>query len=529
MANGLSPKRRAYMQQRAPILRARLCAKLSRTDAEAFLQLLWAVGVLQSGDADPAKPFIRYPPQAATDDFGSRFAVRAWELEALANLSILTERQDGAALTACDDFQELSQFINALRDFENVESGAYVEPGAIFEEMHRIGQRQFYWQRDHVNRPDFYRSIFLYGQGGAAEFFQQAYGLSIGDFTKAGFALFAALAQHPTHAPMFALGELGVTQELVEATLRLMALPYDQSADVLAQIIAAAGAGNLQAAYQPSLLRRWPILRFGGQGERLRAPLPTLVLHRFSSGLYYDLLAAGPGVRDEVARRFEAYCVAYIAAVLPALATTPEYRYQRGVAGDQVDSPDALISDGELLRVAIECKATKLTFAAQFADEPAVAAASKYDELGKGVFQLWRYFSHCRRGLTRHVVNDDTHGLILTVDAWLVMSRGLTDHVLANARARAEKEPGMLPEDQRPVSFAAIQDFEGFAQRTDEAGFLRTLAATRQERFQGWILPNVRRDLEPPLPEVKPYPFEVGDLLAWWNDLEGLEEKARAT
>lgn len=86
----------------------------------------------------------------------------------------------------------------------------------------------------------------------------------------------------------------------------------------------------------------------------------------------------------------------------------------------------------------------------------------------------------------------------------------------------------MLPEDQRPVSFAAIQDFEGLAQRTDEAGFFRTLAAAKEERFQGWILTNIRRDLEAPLPQVKPYPFEVGNLLAWWN-LDELEEKARAS
>lgn len=252
MANGISPAQRAYMRRRAPVLRARLCAQLSRTDGEAFLQLLWAVGVLQSGDPAPAKPFIRFPPQAATDEIGSRFAVHAWELEALANLSILTDRQQGPPFTACDDFRRLSPFINALRDYENVESGAFVEPGAIFEEMHRIGQRTFYWQRDHVNRPDFYRSIFLYGQGGAAEFFQGAYGFSIEDFTKAGFALFAALARHPSHARTFELGELSVTTEMVEKALGMMALPYDRAAGVLAQTIAAAGAANLQAAYQPN-------------------------------------------------------------------------------------------------------------------------------------------------------------------------------------------------------------------------------------------------------------------------------------
>jgi hypothetical protein len=87
----------------------------------------------------------------------------------------------------------------------------------------------------------------------------------------------------------------------------------------------------------------------------------------------------------------------------------------------------------------------------------------------------------------------------------------------------------MLPDDQRPVSFAAIQDFEAFAQRTDEAGFLRTLAAARQQRFQGWILPNIRRELEPPLPQVKPYPFEVGDILTWWNELSEPKETGRPT
>lgn len=72
------------------------------------------------------------------------------------------------------------------------------------------------------------------------------------------------------------------------------------------------------------------------------------------------------------------------------------------------------------------------------------------------------------------------------------------------------------------MSFAAIQDFESLTARTDEAGLFRTLAAANEERFLGWILPNIPRDLEAPLPEVKPYPFQVGDLLAWWRDIERL-------
>jgi hypothetical protein len=517
-----SPGRRPYLQKRVGVLRARLNADLSATDTEAFLQLLWAIGVLQSDEPDPAKPFLRFPPQAMTADFASPYAVRAWELETLANLVVQTTKTKEPPTLACGDFNNVSRFINALRNLENVESGAYLEPGAIFKEMHRIGQRQFPWQRGYVNNPDAYRAIYLYGQGGAATFFEQRHGISIEAFTKAGFALFATLASRPMAQCTIDFGELGVTPETLALVLGLMVLPAEEASAVLAQTVTAADALDLPTAYKPSLLRRWPILSFGPQGERLRAPLPALVLQRISSGLYYDLLAGGGALRDEIARRFETYCIALMEAALPQLAISPEYRYRRGGPADQVDSPDILVADQDRLALAIECKATKLTFAAQFADEPSVAAASKYDELGKGVFQLWRYFSHCRRGLTRHVVDQDTCGLILTVDTWLVMSRELQQHVMDNARQRAEAEPGMAIEDQRPVNFAAIQDFERLVLQTDEAGFFRTLTAAKEERFLGWLLPDIRRDNEAPLPEPKPYPFDVGDLLAWWSEIDGL-------
>jgi hypothetical protein len=513
-----SPGRRPYLQKRVGVLRARLNADLAATETEAFLQLVWAIGILQSDEPGPAKPFLRFPPQAMTDNFASPYAVRAWELETLANLVVQTAKSEGPATLACGDFNNASRFINALRNLENVESGAYLEPGSIFKEMHRIGQRQFPWQRGYVHNPDVYRSIYLYGQEGGATFFEQRHGLSLEAFTKTGFALFAALANRPTAQRTIDLGELGVPPETLALVLDLIALPADQARDVLAQTVNAADALDLPTAYKPSLLRRWPILSFGPRGERLRAPLPALVLQRITAGLYYDLLAAGGGLRDEIARRFETYCMALMRAALPRLAISPEYRYPRGGAADQIDSPDILLSDQKRLTLAIECKATKLTFAAQFADEPSVAAASKYDELGKGVFQLWRYFSHCRRGLTRHDVDDDTCGLILTVDTWLVMSRELQQHVMDNARQRAAAEPGMTAEDQRPVNFAAIQDFERLVLQTDEAGFFRTLAAAKEERFLGWLLPDIRRDNEAPLPEPKPYPFDLGDLLVWWGE-----------
>lgn len=524
----VSAGRRPYFQKRVGVLRDRLGADLATTDTEEFLQLLWAIGVLQGGDPAPAVPFIRFPPQAATNHFTSRYTVHPWELETLTNLAVETPKAEGASTPAGRDFESASRFVNALRNLENVEAGAHLEPGAIFKEMHRIGQRQFGWQRGYANNPDVYRSIYIYGQGRCAEFFEQRYGISIESFTKAGFALFAALSDHPAAERTIDLREIGITPQMLASTLGLLALPSSQAGTILAETVAAAGALDLPTAYKPSLLRRWPILSFGEQDERLRAPLPTLVFQRISSGLYYDLLAGGGTLRSETARRFETYCIDLMLATLPGLTISPEYRYRRGGPGDEIDSPDILVADQERLTLAIECKATKLTFAAQFADEPAIAAAAKYDELGKGVFQLWRYFSHCRRGLTHHIVDADTCGLVLTLDTWLVMSHELQEHVLSNARLRAEAEPDMTAEDQRKVSFAAIQDFERLVLQTDEAGLFRTLAAAKEERFVGWLLPDVRRDNEVPLAEPKSYPFDPGELLIWWGELDALRDASSA-
>ena len=82
----------------------------------------------------------------------------------------------------------------------------------------------------------------------------------------------------------------------------------------------------------------------------------------------------------------------------------------------------------------MECKATKLTFPAQFADDPIAEAKIGYDEIAKGVFQLWRYFSHARRGIvSTDAVRADAYGMVLTLDTWLVMSRELQEQVLGTA------------------------------------------------------------------------------------------------
>lgn len=282
---------------------------------------------------------------------------------------------------------------------------------------------------------------------------------------------------------------------------------------------------KLRAFQEASLIRQHPVLAFGKLGDRLRAPVPDLIMQRVTTGLYYDLRGGGTRLQTEVAGRFETYCKDYIANIAPRFNVLPEYRYRGPAKGNDYDSPDILIEDAEALAVVIECKSTKLTFAAQFAEQPQQQAKTAYEEIGKGIFQVWRYFAHCRRGLTGRELTAETCGMVLTLDAWLILSPALRDYVLGIAIALADADGNILPEDRRAVTIGAIQDFEHVLSDYDEDGILSTLKAAAQVQYRGWMLPNVAQDVGIKKVPRKPFPFDIRELLPWWKTLHSAQEQ----
>jgi len=480
--------------------------------------MVWSISALREGRADLAARLIEFPPEAVQQKVGDQLAIHAWELETLVNQLILTAKTPGRRYYPCRTFSTASEFTNYLREAEDAEYAADSDPKKILNEVHRIGQRQFPWQRQMPNLPDFYRPIYLYGQGGCAEAFEAAHQLTVSQFALIGFALYATFMGRPYVDRFLDLTKAGISPEQLEAGLRLLSIHATDAPAALRRIVQDAGAGAWPMAYKPSLLRSRPVLAFGTEGKRLRAPLPHLILQRVTFGLYYDVFQPGGGLRNEIAARFERYAADLVRAMMPALDVEPPYVYPAG-RGRQIDAPDVLISQADKLAVVIECKATKLTFAAQFSEDPSIDAQARYAEIGKGVFQVWRFFAHCRLGRTRHQITPQTRGLLLTLDTWLVAARELQAHVREVAVELAAADPDILEEDRRPVLFAAVQDFEGLLIRTDEQGFLQTLDSGAEERFLGWILPDISRDLEP-VAERKRYPFSPEDLVPWWGSFE---------
>lgn len=61
--------------------------------------------------------------------------------------------------------------------------------------------------------------------------------------------------------------------------------------------------------------------------------------------------------------------------------------------------------------------------------------------------------------------------------------------------AMADADPDISAADRRPIAFVAIQDFEQLLSQSDEAGVRAALAVAHQDRFRGWVMPGVDKEL----------------------------------
>jgi hypothetical protein len=502
---------------------------LSRAGNEEFIQLLWAVHILQSENPDPARKFIlpeTIPDGAISAEMPSEYSIHKWEIETLAN-ELMTVRKNkpkrnGRTKTLrWDHFGAARDCVNWLRKLENSEYRIQKKQEDIFIEMGRIAARQFDWQRGFVNMPQFYRNAFVYGQGPCAAQFEKAHGITLNRFSQIGFMLYVAFTHFPVVGNENYWAKLDVTWEEVEKVLALIALPYAKAA----KIARVERRKLIHTADKPSILRQAPCLRFGATGERIRAPLPELILERVTSGVFYDVVGGGGPIRDDYGRRFEDYCARYLSETLPDFEWEREFSYRK--KPNNLDTPDILCKQSDRISIAFECKATRMSQEAMFGINPIEARG--YQDITKAVFQLWRFFSHCRRGYVERAVSDDAVGVVLTLDNWLVMADTLRKQVLADAEKMArEKDADISEVDRKPIVFVAVPELERTLSVSTEATFLQALKQSNTEKYWGWRLDSVHSDLNKGTSHPKrKYPFsdELGQLLPWWDELG--EERAK--
>ncbi len=255
------------------------------------------------------------------------------------------------------------------------------------------------------------------------------------------------------------------------------------------------------------------------------SPIPETILLRVTAGLYYDIISGGQDIINDANARFEQYCADLIDALMERFEVRRAYRY--GPKGAQFNSPDVLIKDQGKLVIVAECKATKLTYLAQFAENPFEAAKKQYAQLAKGIFQLWQLFSHVRRSLVEEDLAADCHAVVVTLDPFMQISRDPQNKVFAEANALADEDGNITPEDRKFVVICPIYDLESILSRATENSLLASLKASSEEKYQkNWMLSNVHRDTGAAKEFGKPkrYPFDMENVLPWWTRFGELDD-----
>jgi hypothetical protein len=494
--------------------------RLSLADDELFLRALWSINAVQNGDGEPTARLLRDVP--ADLDPGKMFGKRSiypWELDTLANELLTTPKHDFYRSFDCRSWRALAELTNLLRNIENAEYGARRQHGSMYVEMGRIASRQFDWQRSFFNIRDMYRSAFIYGQGACADHLSNAYDLSISDLTFAGYALMAMYIESPASSPVGdydVLAQMGLSETSFQNVLKRISL---QARDMRNE------ASNLRSseretAYRPSILRRYPCVIFGRKRDRMIAPLPQLIAYRFTSGLFFDIVGGSGAVRNDCGKRFEAYSLALLSRMLPDMQFEPEWRYKAG--RNDRDSSDIIHFDRcGRIRLAIECKARWMGAEVRFGDNPDVR--KDYEEIISGVYQAWRFFSDCRRGLTGRDAAPQAMGVVLALDEWFSARSAALDRVIEEAHVRADANSDILPEDRKPIAFCSIHELERVLETATEESLLGALEDLAGKP-KGWIFSNLHADFDAPKTGRKPYPFRVAlfELLPWYEQIRSV-------
>lgn len=499
-----------------------LVTRLSHIDDFGFLTMAWCTHAMQTGREDSIrKGIFQYPKEAASDNMLSGRSVQTWEIETLVNLLLTTPKTPGFAWEPTMDtrnFDTIRVLTNLLRSAEDDETPLRITDDNIFDELHRIGHRQFPWQRTWVRSSELYKYLYIYCQGVCADYFKETYGLDIIDYVSAAFILFS---QHVgrTWMPLLDTQEkLPVSLEAIHKTTKMLSsstwTAHCESAALVRKFEAEASA-PIPIAYLPSYLRLKPIISYDRADKTLyTSPLPDLILLRVTAGLFYDLTSGKNAVTKDANARFEEYSRKIIKAFIPEFDPLPSEKY--GTKKLPYETPDILLKlDGKIVSV-MECKATKLTYAGQYGENPREDASQGYDQIVKAIFQLWRYFAHVRQGLLKHELADDVTGVILTLDAWTQMGGKLRDRLVAEAKVYSvTKDSSITEADMRTPVFCPIQELDDILSFSDADQILSTFRSMTEIDSFSWNVRQKRDDVGPRLP-AKRYPFNPGELMPLW-------------
>ena len=377
--------------------------------------------------------------------------------------------------------------VNSLRKTSNEGSKLRLTgQDDVFNEMLRISHHQFPWQQGNIYK-SLIRHLKVFGAPSLAPILEKHTGLTVKEFFFLGFALGGHLLRRFDINSEQDYSEFGITREKTTAFFSRLSMSIDDLKPMLAaQPVDETwdyGWNPLEATPLVALDPRHP--------NRMYCPVPDLLLRRFSTGLYYDLVKT-PGFGNAFGTAFEAYVgevlsVAFKDGPATVLRETPYLVGRKTHHG-----PDWIVCDagGNLV---IECKTKRLTHAARQAGD--VALRAEVSKIAEAIVQNYKNIGEAQKGLTSWKPNGHPiFPLVITFEDWFFLGPLL--HQLLEESVRSQLlEEGLDAQlmETMPYAVMSCREFELCLGAIKKGGISKFFQGKYTGEYLQWMWPEYLR------------------------------------
>lgn len=241
------------------------------------------------------------PVQAGERQYWLDGQLFPWELPAIAR-EVLLHAQRRGGTKRLNSVAALRTVVDGLRHI-GIEGSKLRLMGTddVFTEVLRISHLQFPWQQGNIYS-SLIRHLKIFGDPSVAPMLENHTGLTVREFFFLGFALGGHLLRRFDINSAQDYSAFGITEEKASAFFSRLSLSIDQLRPLLA-----AQPVDATWDYGWNQLEATPLVALNPEHpNRMYCPVPKLLLRRFSTGLYYDLVNI-PGFGNAFGSAFEAY------------------------------------------------------------------------------------------------------------------------------------------------------------------------------------------------------------------------------
>ena len=217
--------------------------------------------------------------------------IKQWELEILAREAVAHAARSIATRKSLRKSSNLAAVINQLRALEELVAASTVDKGNVLTELHRIFHRQLEWQTEMPSGSQILRHYKIFSSPQLDSIVRAQTSLTTHQLYLVGMQFFGCfLTQFALfYPPNIVLStKNNVSMPDIDNFLAHFCKPVDE----LSQLLQTEIADNLNEnyAYFFDSLRAYPLVKMRVNGRNaIVAPIPILMMWRFTRGLYYEL------------------------------------------------------------------------------------------------------------------------------------------------------------------------------------------------------------------------------------------------